>query len=192
LLAGTFVLGLGMTMSSTFASVYLNQLSGQFLVGLFTGLSAVCELPMMHWSERVMRRLGGPATLILSYGLMGGSYLGLALITEPTVVLGAAILRGLGFGLFVPATVRLVASWAPPERSATYQALVNAALWGLAPLLAGPLGGVIYDAAGPPVVFMGATGAAVLAAMILILAQAGGVFKKTPIPADALLARPPD
>jgi PPP family 3-phenylpropionic acid transporter len=191
-LVGTFVLGLGMTMSSTFSSIYLNQLSGQFLVGLFTGVSAVSELPMMNWSERVMRRLGGPRTLVLAYALMGGSYLGLALLTQPALLLGAAILRGLGFGLFVPTTVRLVANWAPPERSATYQALVNAALWGLAPLIAGPLGGVIYDVAGPPMVFVAATAAAALAGLILILAQAGGVFKKTPDPGAAVLVHTGD
>ena len=130
-------------MATTFSSIYLNRLSGQFLVGLFTGVAAVSEVPMMHWSERIMRRLGGPQTLVLAYLLLAGSYLGLALITEPAVLLGIALLRGLGFGLLAPTVVRLVAGWAPPGRAATYQALLNAVLWGLAPLIAGPLGGVI-------------------------------------------------
>jgi PPP family 3-phenylpropionic acid transporter len=178
LMIATFALGLGTSMAITFAGVYLDRLSGQLLVGLFAGAAAVAELPVMHWSEGIMRRLGGPGALILAYALFAGSYLGLALLTAPLLLLGMALIRGFGFGLFTPANVGLVAGWAPPGLSSTYQGLISASLWGLAPLVAGPLGGVIYDALGPAAVFLTCAGAAALAALVVALAYLGGVFKR--------------
>jgi PPP family 3-phenylpropionic acid transporter len=187
-LAGSFALGLGMSMTVTFAAIYLDRLGGQVLVGLFTGAAALSELPVMLWSERIMRRLGGPRTLLLGYALMGGAFLGLAVFTQPALLLAAGLVRGLGFGLLVPTTVRLIAGWAPAGRVATYQGWLNAGLWGLAPLIAGPLGGVIYDTAGPAAVFLVAAGAATVAGLVLALARAAGVFKKIDEPAAGMLA----
>jgi MFS family permease len=118
--------------------------------------------------------------------MMAGAYLVLALVAHPILLLGAALLRGVGFGLFTPTIIRLVAGWAPPGRTATYQGWLNAALWGLAPLVAGPLGGTIYDAAGASAVFLIATGAAGLAGLVLVLAQRGGAGHPTEAPATPL------
>jgi MFS family permease len=182
-LIGSFGVGLGMSMTVTFAAIYLDRLGGQVLVGLFSGVAALSEIPVMLWSERIMRRLGGPRTLLLAYALLGTAYLGLALITQPELLLGVALARGLGFGLLTPTTVRLIAGWAPPGRAATSQALLNSVLWGLAPLIAGPLAGAIYDVRGPGAVFLIATGASVLAGLVLTAAWLGGVFKRTDDPA---------
>ena len=176
-LVATFVLGLGMALAATFAGIYLDRLSGgQLLVGVFSGVTAISELPIMHWSERIMQRLGGPWTLVLAYALLGSSYGGLVWLTHPVLLLGLAILQGLGFGLFLPTTVRLVAGWSPGEWASTAQGLLNAALWGLAPLIAGPLGGLIYDAAGPGAVFLVCAAATAGAGLVLILAQLAGAF----------------
>src|SRR6185295_18151269 len=66
-LLATFVLALGLGMSSTFVGIYLDGLGGgQWLVGIFSGISAASELPVMRWNERIVRRLGGPQTLLLA------------------------------------------------------------------------------------------------------------------------------
>jgi PPP family 3-phenylpropionic acid transporter len=178
LMIATFALGLSISMAQTFAGVYLDRLSGQMLVGLFTGVGALTELPMMHWSEGIMRRLGGTGALILAYALFATAYLGLALLTAPLLLLGIALIRGFGFGLFSPTNVRLVAGWAPPGLSSTYQGLMNASLWGLAPLLAGLLGGVIYDTLGPTALFLTCAAAAIMAAIVVGVARLAGVFKQ--------------
>jgi PPP family 3-phenylpropionic acid transporter len=185
-LVGCFLFGLGLSTSVTFAAIYLAGVGGQTLVGGFSGLAALTEVPMMQNSERIMRRLGGPRTLLLACLMMAGAYLVLALVAHPILLLGAALLRGVGFGLFTPTIIRLVAGWAPPGRTATYQGWLNAALWGLAPLVAGPLGGTIYDAAGASAVFLIATGAAGLAGLVLVLAQRGGAGHPTEAPATPL------
>jgi MFS transporter, PPP family, 3-phenylpropionic acid transporter len=173
MLAGGFLFGLGLSMSVTFAAIYLAGLGGQTLVGGFSGVAALTEIPAMQNSERLMRRLGGPRTLLLACLFMGSAYLMLALITDPVVLLGAALLRGMGFGLFTPTVIRLIAGWAPPGRTTSYQGLLNAAQWGLAPLVAGPLGGAVYDAAGAPALFLIATATAVGAGLVLALAPQG-------------------
>jgi PPP family 3-phenylpropionic acid transporter len=174
----TFGISLAMTMNMTFGSIYLNRLGGgQALVGLFAGVMAVSELPTMQWSERIMRRLGGPGTLALAATLLGGGYFSMALITQPTLLLSAGVLQGLGFGLFATSSVRLVADLAPPALVATYQGLLSAAVWGLAPLVGGPLGGVIFDAAGPVAVFLVAGAVTTIAGVGLLLALRGGVFR---------------
>jgi MFS family permease len=87
-----------------------------------------------------------------------------------------AFLQGLGFGLFLPTTVRLFADWAPAEWSSTSQGILSAGLWGLAPLIAGPLGGIIYDNVGPTALFLASAGVIVLAGLVLVLAQLASVF----------------
>ncbi|MEA2572964.1 MAG: transporter, family, 3-phenylpropionic acid transporter [Chloroflexia bacterium] len=175
-LLATFILGIAMSSAYTFSGIYLDSIGGQSLVGLFAGVTAACELPVMHWSEHITRRLGGPQTLILAYSLFGLGYLGLAFIQWAPLFLGVALVQGLGFGLFLPTTVRLFAEWAPPEWASTSQGILSAGLWGLAPLIASPLAGLIYDNAGPAAVFLTSAGALVVAGLVLVLAQIAGVF----------------
>jgi len=178
ILVATFFLGMAFAVTSTFTGIYMSTVGGGLLVGLFSGLVAFSELPIMHWSEAIMRRLGGPTTLVLSYLLLGASYLGVAFMSSPVLLLGTAVLQGFGFGLFLPITVRLVSDWGPPEWSATSQGLMNAGLWGLAPLIAGPIGGVIYDSFGPTTVFLSCVGATLVASFVVLVAQYAGLFKK--------------
>ncbi|MDQ3704124.1 MAG: MFS transporter [Chloroflexota bacterium] len=175
-LLATFALGIAMSSVFTFSGIYLDSLGGQSLVGLFAGVMAASELPVMQWSERITRRLGGPQTLVLAYSLFGTGYLGLAFIQWPPLLLGVALLQGLGFGLFLPTTVRLFAEWAPAEWSSTSQGILSAGMWGLAPLIASPLAGLIYDSAGAAAVFLTSAAVIVLAVLVLVLAQLAGVF----------------
>lgn len=184
-------LGLGTAMSAmyTFSAIYIDRIGGQSLVGLFAGVMAISELPVMHWSERIVRRLGGPLTLVLAYACFGIAYLALAFVQSPALLLGIAFLQGLGFGLFLPTTVRLFADWAPSEWSSTSQGILSAGLWGLAPLIAGPLGGIIYDNVGPIAVFFASAGVIALAALVIVLAQLASVFHLKAETGDAILKR---
>jgi MFS family permease len=77
--------------------------------------------------------------------------------------------------------------------------VLSAGLWGLAPLISGPLAGALYDWAGPGAVFLACAGAAVVAGLVLILAQVAGVFKESaetgdqrPVTGDRRLPTIPD
>jgi MFS family permease len=169
-------MSLGMVMARTFSAIYIDRLSGQTLVGLYTAVAAAIEIPTMLWTERVLRRVGGPFTLALAGILLGGAYLGLAVIPRPELLLLAALLEGVGVGLFLTATVRLVAGWSPRGQVATYQGLLNAGGSGLAPLLAGPVGGAIFDTTGPQAVFVVSAGAVGVGVVVLLVTQMLGVF----------------
>ena len=172
-------MSLGTVMARTFSAIYIDRLSGQTLVGVYAAIAAAIEIPAMLWAAQVVRRVGGPFTLALACLLMGGAFIGLALIPRPELLLLAALLEGTGFGLFITATVRLVADWLPRGQVATYQGLLNAGSTGLAPLAAGLLGGAIFDAAGPQTVFLVSAGAAVVAVVVLLMAQVLGLFSSS-------------
>jgi MFS transporter, PPP family, 3-phenylpropionic acid transporter len=174
LLAG-FLVGIAMGMAIVFEGVYMAYLGGgQFLVGMLFAAVAFSELPTMQYSGLIARYLRGPKTLLLSYALMSTAYAGYSLAGTPAVLLALGAVKGLGFGLFYVSTVRLVNARAPREWSSTVQSLLTAGMFGLAPLLAGPLAGTIYDTIRPQAVFVAGSIAVALAALVVMTAAVRG------------------
>ncbi len=168
LLVATFLAGISNSLAITFEGIYVRFLGGSnFLIGVMIAFAAFSELPTMFFGERIARLLRGPQSVILSYILMGGAYLGYIWTSNPALLPVFAILKGLGFGLFFPNTVHILTDRAPESWSASAQSLMAAGMFGLAPLVAGPLGGLIHDRVSPTAVFgLG----------VLSLALAGGVM----------------
>jgi MFS family permease len=77
-------------------------------------------------------------------------------------------------------TVRLVDERTPPGWAATVQAIMNAGAGGLAPLIASLLGGAIYDAFGPELLWVVCAASIAVAATILSVAAAHGAFRGSP------------
>ena len=153
LLAATFLIGAALGMDGIFASVFMDRLGGgAVMVGALFGAMALGEMPAMQYGETIAARLGRPRTLLLAYGLLFIAYIGFVFTPSPWLLLVFATVKGLGFGLFFVSTVRLLDERAA-EWSATLQAINNAGAWGLAPLIAGPLSGALYDAYGTGAVF---------------------------------------
>jgi PPP family 3-phenylpropionic acid transporter len=180
LLTAALAVGAALGMDGAFQGVYVGYLGGGGLVvGALFGISAFCELPTMRFATALAQRFGGPAVLLLAYALLAGNYAGFALARAPLVLVPLTILKGFGFGLYFVSTVRLVDERTPPEWASTVQAIMNAGAGGLAPLVASLLGGAIYDALGPPSVYIACTAAVGLAALILSIATARGAFRST-------------
>ncbi|GIW34035.1 MAG: hypothetical protein KatS3mg072_1368 [Meiothermus sp.] len=59
-----------------------------------------------------------------------------------------------GFGLFFVGSVRIVDARAKAHRVSTLQSLRNGLAFGLAHLIAGPVGGAVYQAQGPGTLFL--------------------------------------
>jgi PPP family 3-phenylpropionic acid transporter len=169
-------MSMGMVMARTFSAIYIDRLSGEMLVGVYAAVAAGIEIPAMLWTERVLRRVGGPFTLALAGILLVGAYVGLAMIPQAGLLLVPAVVEGIGAGLFFTATVRLVAGWAPRGQVATYQSLMNAGSAGLAPLAAGLLGGTVFDTAGAQAVFVVSAEAVAVGVAVLLVMQMLGVF----------------
>jgi PPP family 3-phenylpropionic acid transporter len=177
ILGASFLVGLSIGVTVAFEGLYMDYLGGsKLLLGLLPGLAALTEISTMYYGGLVAQRLGGTRTLLLAYGLLGCAFLGYALASMPEMLLLFAVMKGLGFGLFFVTTVRLVVERAPDAWSSTAQAALIAAMFGLAPLIAGPLGGMVYDSLGPSAVFLGGSVAVGLAAFVLALAAARGAL----------------
>ena len=148
-----FLCGVGLVATYVFGGIMITELGGgQWHVGLLFGLSALIEAPIMLHSDTIIRRLGGPQALWLACGLLTLSLLGYALAAQPTTLILASILKGVGFGLYFVVVVRLLDERAGAW-SSTAQAMMNAATIGLAPLLTSVLNGYVYDRWGSAVLF---------------------------------------
>lgn len=169
ILAGTFLVGVAIGVSITFDGINMHALGGnKFMIGLLPALSAVFELPTMLYSNWIRNRLQGPRTLLLSYVLIGLACLGYSLAHLPWLLLPMAALKGLGFGLYMTSTIRLVDERVPEEWAATAQSLVTAMMMGLALLVASLLGGVVIDAWGITAVYLVGCGTVLLAIMVIL------------------------
>lgn len=164
LLAATFLIIAALFMAGTFGAVFMNQLGGsQMMVGALMGVGALGEVPGMLFGGRVARRIGPTNTLLAGYAANALGLAATGLAREPWLLLVFALLRGLGFGLILVGTVTLINTRAPKGYTSTYQGILNAACWGLAPLLGGPISGWIFQSYGPSGLFFTAAGMAVAA-----------------------------
>ncbi len=150
-----FLMGISDSMARNFEGIYVLYLGGgNMLVGFLIGFSASSEILTMQFGHKVALRLNNAYTLILSLGLLIVAYIGYSLAPAAWVLLPLAVFKGLGFGLFFPNIVRIVNERAPQEWVTTAQSLRSVAMFGLAPLLGGPLGGWLLDAISPRSIFV--------------------------------------
>jgi PPP family 3-phenylpropionic acid transporter len=175
LLVAIFLAGISNSLSMTFEGIYVHFLGGgSFLIGMMTAFSAFAELPTMNYSQRIAQRLRGANAVILAFLLMAVAYLGYMLVKVPTVLPWIAALKGVGFGLFLPNAVRILNERAPEEWASTTQSFMTVGMFGLAPLIAGPVGGWIHDAISPSAVFALGSLTLGLAALVLWFASIRG------------------
>ncbi|MBD3307245.1 MFS transporter [candidate division KSB3 bacterium] len=173
----SFFIGASIYTSIMFDGIYMNALGGtQAFVGLMFGVSALSELPTMHYSDAIASRLSGPKTLLLAYSLFMLAFGGYVAAWHPAVLLPMAMIKGLGFGLFYVGTVRLVSERAPEKWASTGQSIINMSAFGLAPVIVSPVSGELYDLFGAKAIFAGGTFLGGTAALILGIAIIKGVY----------------
>jgi len=182
ILVAVFLVGIAEGLYGTFSGVYMDRLGGgQLMVGALFGLSALAELPVMHYSGPIFRKLGKPVSVLLAYGLSGVAFLGYALARQPWLMLAFAMLKGVGFALYFVGNVSLIDERAPESWTSTLQSLMNAASRGLAPLLTVPLGGQLADLLGLQAIFVGSGVAALLATAVFLVSVLGRQFDAMPL-----------
>ena len=168
LAAGFLVVG-SLFMNGIFGSVYMTLIGGtEMHVGALFGLTAMGEVPGMLFGRRLARRIGDTNTLLIACVITAIGSGGYAFATTPYMLLACGVLRGLGFGTYLVSTVTILNHRAPANMYATYQSLVNAICWGLAPLLGGPTAGYIYENFGPATLFTISGSMGILAAVLML------------------------
>lgn len=171
LLVATFLAGISNSLSMTFSGVYARWLGGgNMLVGTMVAVSALAELPTMFFSNRISARIKEANAVFLSYVLMALAFVGFALIDAPVLLPVFSVVKGLGYGIWITVTIRLVTKRTPEDWASTAQSLLTMCLMGLAPLVAGPVGGVIHDSVDPAAVFWLAAGTLWAAGVVILFA----------------------
>lgn len=167
-LLACFITGLSLGLSFVFEGLYMASKGGsEWLIGLLFGLAAYSELPSMQYTDLLGRGGRMPRLFFLSFVVLAVAMFGYVWSSTPYWVLLFAAVRGLGFGFFLVSSVRLVDELAPPEWASTAQAVRQGVTFGLAALIAGPVGGWLADTVSLEAVFV-ASGACLVSAAVLV------------------------
>jgi PPP family 3-phenylpropionic acid transporter len=152
-----------------FLYVFLGTLgAGAGLMGAVSAVGALAEVPFMIWGGRLIKRWGARPTFAAGAGLFALGWVLYAILQTPALAPLIQLLIGAGMGLLWPAGVTYVAREAPAGRDATAQSLLNATMYGVAPLMATQLAGNVFDVAGPRVV-LGVSAGTMAAGVLLFL-----------------------
>ncbi len=170
--SASMLIGIGVGMNATFVGVHLDHLGGTAWVGAYFAVTALSEWPTLRWGSRLAGRWGHIRMLLLAYAVCGLGYLGYASAEQPWVLVAFSVMYGMGYGLNVVLTVQIIDRMAPGAWSATLQSLImGVSVFGIARLVAGPLGGVVYDGWGPRWLFILAAGCCLLALIALLASR---------------------
>lgn len=167
----SFLMGAALLSTYIFGGIYMASLGGnQFMMGLMFGLSALVEVPVMHYSSNIIDRLTSARTLGLSLLFLMLSIVGFVFATSPEMLVFSGLIKGVGFGLYFVTLVRLIDERAPDEWKSTAQAISSACFVGLSPLLTSALFGYIFDTWGGSRLYVVATMMAGTAVLLMGLA----------------------
>jgi len=132
-----------------FEPLFIKQLGGgEQMIGFSAMISALVELPGMFWADSLTRRFGARRVLIAGMildGLLRGSIL--LCPTIPAIVAVRALI-GISFSMVTVGVVAFVQEQTPLHQQTSAVALYTVVVRNLVFLVAYPLSGVIFDAAG--------------------------------------------
>lgn len=182
----SMLIGIGVGMNANFVGVHLDRIGGTAWVGAYFAVTALSELPTLRWGSRLAERWGAIRMLLLAYAVCSVGYLGYAAADRPSSLVAWSVLYGVGYGLNVVLTVQLIDRLAPGAWSATLQSLVmGVSVFGVARLVAAPLGGMIYDGWGADRLFLAAAASCLAALVALLLSRKAIVARMAAVAEEA-------
>ena len=139
------VIGAGMALVDSFLFVFLqNNLSATTsLCGYTVGVTVLFCLPIFHWSQFLLQRVGHDLLFIIAMVAYSTRVIGYSMLTPSTVhwVLALEVLHGFTFASVWIASVDFSAAVAPKEWSTTVQAILSSSLFcvggGIGPIVGG-------------------------------------------------------
>ncbi len=169
-----FILWFSVMGAFAFLGIVVVEMGGtQRMVGLAATIAALTEIPMFHYSSRLLRRFGPARLLIVAMSVYAFRLLLYAIMPSVTWVLGLAMLQGLSYGLFLVSAVAYVNDLAPDALKSTAQGLMVSVM-SLANLTAGLAGGWLLDNSGRQGLFFSMMATSLLALAIFALGWASG------------------
>jgi MFS transporter, PPP family, 3-phenylpropionic acid transporter len=160
---------IGISGGYLFLYVFLRTLGASAgLIGMVSAVGALAEVPFMIWGGRLIKRWGARPIFAVGMGFIALGWGLYAILKTPLLAPFIHLSIGAGMGLLWPAAVTYVARETPAGRDATAQSLLNATMYGVAPLIAVQLAGAVFDTAGPRAV-LGVSAGALAAGVFLSL-----------------------
>lgn len=143
--ASVLVLWTGAMAGLNFVSVVAKDMGAtERLVGLISTVAAIAEVPLLQYSNRVLRKFGTVRLLIFSiiaYSLRLFLY---AFMPSASWVLWLSLLQGISYGPFLIGSVAYIYEMAPDHLKSTSQGILGT-ITSLGSLSASLLGGWLYD-----------------------------------------------
>jgi PPP family 3-phenylpropionic acid transporter len=131
-----------------FLGITIEQMGGaERLIGLASMVSAVAEIPIMVYSERLLRRIGPAWLQVAAFALFVARGALLAVMPRPEWAIGAGVLGGVGFAFYWISAVAYAHESAPEHLKSTAQALLFSLL-NLAGMAGSLFSGWLFDQAG--------------------------------------------
>lgn len=148
----------------SFVSVRIADLGGGlFVVGFATALQAAAEAPVMRATPWLGRVLSHRAMYVTGCAFFAAAFAAWAFLDSAVPIALVKLVAGIGFALAYVGMVVVVDDLAPPILRGTAQGIARAVSFGLAAIVGSLAGGAVYDYAGPRVLFLGCTAAAIAA-----------------------------
>lgn len=188
-LAGLFLVSLGGSGAGSFLPLQIiDQGGGPLVVAAAAALPALVEIPVFSATAGFARRLGLRGLFVVGALVAALQYAVVAVAPEPWLVTAVRTADGAAYALRYAAIVLVVGACLPAAYRATGQSAAWLVAGGIAPILADPLAGAIYDRFGGTALF--ATAALVIVAGTAVVAL---VLDRPAFRADAAqpASRPP-
>jgi MFS transporter, PPP family, 3-phenylpropionic acid transporter len=143
-LLGYLICFASLSAQATYLGPYMRTLgASNEAVGWAASIGALLEVPVMFFFPRIAARIPIERLIVLGATVMVVRYTANAVFTDPTVIIGCAVLQGFGYALLVVGGVAFVSREAPKGTAATAQGLLNGTAFSLAGILGMGVGGQI-------------------------------------------------
>jgi PPP family 3-phenylpropionic acid transporter len=178
-LAGAFILWTGFNAAWNFFALRVEiGGGGPLLVGIGTSLGGAIEVGMMLWSPRLLRRVGLRHVYAAGAVVYAVTFLLWGLVSDPVAVALLAAFEGCGFSLLFTSSVVIVGRLVPEGLYSTGQSMSSTASFGVAPIVGGALGGLLFQHLGPLTLYVGASVLALIGGAVVWLTLSGPAFTR--------------
>jgi len=145
-LISIFLIAIGFGGVNTFFSLYMDQIgAGEGVIGFAWAISALCELPVLFFSKRILQRIGSRRMLIIAFSSYILLWFLFSINKIPLLALMIQAVRGFAFAAYLVGAVTYVSEHAPAGMSTSAQAVFNTIASGLAVVTGSLLGGYLFD-----------------------------------------------
>lgn len=168
LLAFNFILYLGYFFNMSFMAVHIKECGGTSMhVGIAQAISAICEVPFLLNSERIIRKIGLKATLMLSAFSFALRWFFFGTANSVWALVFICAFHGIGHIVISYCTCSYINKTVDQSLRASGQTLLGMVNYGFSKCIASILGGLLSDVIGIGSVFCICAGLSIVSMVLL-------------------------